>query len=218
MPKYDIKDYDDLTVRPLTWWESTVQPARKPYATASWAYFQTVEETLARVFVYDTYADAQEDLALIPQSIGNLSVDPQPSDPIGIDPTNDELGSEISGVLADPVGIDLSSAPLELVCDGDLVGDFIEGARPSVPSDDRPPGTLLGSVSYEISGDVATITDWEHLNWGDDTPVYKAVRVILNELPDCISEVKVLSNPTSFWTSLNFRPDFKGDQYLHIRM
>ena len=194
-------------------------PARKPYATAAWAYYQTVEETidselLARIFVYDKYADSEGILALIPQSLGDICVDPQASDPLGTDPGPDDIADE-SDV---EIGIDLSPSVISIVCDGDLEGTYIEGARPSTPEDDVPPGTLLGSVSYEIYNNTATITDWEHLNWNDATPVYKAVRVMLNSLPDCVSEVKVSDAPTAFWTSLGFLPDFKGDQFLHIRV
>jgi hypothetical protein len=116
------------------------------------------------------------------------------------------------------LGRDITPAYVEIACDGDLEGTMIEGIRSSLPSDDQPPGALLGSVSYEVYDGVATITDWEHLNWGDDTPVHKAVKVILNSLPDCVSEVKVLDSPTAFWTALGFLPDFKGDQFLHIRV
>jgi hypothetical protein len=120
-------------------------------------------------------------------------------------------------LISQPTGV-LATDPslLEISGDGDLDGVLIEAARSSVPQDDRPPGTLLGSVSYELFGSTVTITDWEHLNWQDDTPVYKAVKVIINELPACVSEIKVLDPPHAFWTSLGFLPNFKGDQYLHL--
>lgn len=125
-------------------------------------------------------------------SPGIIPLIPQPLGLLDVDPTIDDL-----------IGTDPS-------------GETIEAVRASTPYDDRPPGTLLGSVSYEIFGDVATITDWEHLNWQDDTPVRKAVRVIINELPDCVNEVRVLDGPHAFWTSQGFLPNYKGDQYLHL--
>lgn len=175
-----------------------------------------MKRKLARVLVYDQLADSPGVIPLIPQSLGTLTADPVVNDPLGIDPPSDDLGSEQSGTLQAIISIDLNPSPLEIECDGDFLGDVIEAVRPSTPYDDRPPGTLLGSVSYEIFGDVATITDWEHLNWQDDTPVRKAVRVIINELPDCVHEVRVLDGPHAFWTSLGFLPDYKGDQYLHL--
>lgn len=175
-----------------------------------------MKRKLARVLVYDQLADSPGVIPLIPQPLGVLATDPNIDDPLGIDPTSDELGSEQLGILQDVISINLSPSPLEIECDGDFLGDIIEAVRASTPYDDRPPGTLLGSVSYEVFGDVATITDWEHLNWQDDTPVRKAVQLVINELPDCVKKVRVLDGPRAFWTSLGFLPDYKGDQYLHL--
>ena len=173
---------------------------------------------LARVFVYDSLASSPGILPLIPQGIGIISTDPNGAgDPLETDPLGDDIGAEASGVLTATVNADTGPvASDEIACDGALDGVLLEAARPSNKSDDRPPGTLLGSVSYELFNDVITITDWEHLNWMDDTPVRKAVQVILNEMPNCVKEVKVLDPPHAFWTSLGFKANYKGDSYVHF--
>ncbi len=176
-----------------------------------------MKRKLARVLVYDQRADSPGPLPSIPQPLGNLATDPNFGDPLETDPTGDDIGAELNNLYWASINADTGpQASLEIVGDGDLDGTFIEAARSSIPQDDVPPGTLLGSVSYELFGNTVTITDWEHLNWQDDTPVYKAVKVILNELPECVAEVKVLDPPHAFWTALGFRPNFKGDQYLHL--
>lgn len=178
-----------------------------------------MKRKLARVMVYDQLADSPGSLSEIPQSLGLLSTEPDSFARVTADPAAEELIAEDSGSAWASIDAQVDElASMEIIADGDILGSFIEGSRRSVPSDDRPPGTLLGSVSYEILGTVATITDWEHLNWQDDTPVFKATQVILNELPDCVIEVKVLDPPHAFWTALGFKPDFKGDPYLHLRV
>lgn len=147
-----------------------------------------MKRKIARVLVYDQLASSPGDISTIAQPLGSIATDPT------------------------------TTPAIDLAADGDVAGAILEAVRNSIPSDDRPPGTLLGSVSYEIFGNTATITDWEHLNWQDDTPVLKAVQVIINDLPDCVSELKVLDPPHAFWTSLGFRPDYKGDPYLHYRL
>lgn len=176
-----------------------------------------MKRKLARVLVYDQLADSPGPLPLIPQPLGNLATDPNFGDPLETDPVGEDIGAELNNVYWASINADTGpQESLEIVGDGELDGTFIEAARASVPQDDNPPGTVLGSVSYELFGNTVTITDWEHLNWQDDMPVYKAVKVILNELPECVTEVKVLDPPHAFWTSLGFRPNFKGDQYLHL--
>lgn len=176
-----------------------------------------MKRKLARVFVYDSLASSPGILPLIPQGIGIISTDPGEGNPLETDPLGQDIGAEAAGVLTATIngdtGPDVSE---EIACDGTLDGVLLEAARPSNKSDDRPPGTLLGSVSYELFGDVITITDWEHLNWQDDTPVRKAVQVILNDMPDCVKEVKVLDPPHAFWTALGFKANYKGDSYLHL--
>lgn len=176
-----------------------------------------MKRKLARVLVYDQLADSPGNLPSIPQPLGILATDPNFGDPLETDPLGEDIGAELNNVYWASINADTGpQESLEIAGDGDLDGVLIEAARASVPADDTPPGTLLGSVSYELFGNVVTITDWEHLNWQDDTPVYKAVKVILNELPSCVTEVKVLDPPHAFWTALGFNPNFKGDQYLHL--
>jgi len=226
----------------IEWWETIGDEGPKPYATAAWTYYQEesfirefVPVALKLFFIYDEeyyprtkgqgivldsgyfgqVGEAIYDSAfylgdergiLMKRKLARVLVYDQYADSPGVLP----LISQPTGVLATDPSL------LEISGDGDLDGVFIEAARSSVPQDDRPPGTLLGSVSYELFGSTVTITDWEHLNWQDDTPVYKAVKVILNEIPACVSEIKVLDPPHAFWTSLGFLPNFKGDQYLHL--
>jgi hypothetical protein len=176
-----------------------------------------MKRKLAKVLVYDQLSDSPGFLPAIAQPLGNLATDPNFGDTLVATPGDEEIGAELNGAYWASVNTDTGpQVSLEISCDGDLDGVFIEAARASIPQDDVPPGTLLGSVSYELFGDTVTITDWEHLNWQDDTPVLKAVKVILNELPSCVTEVKVLDPPHAFWTSLGFRPNFKGDEYLHL--
>lgn len=229
------------------WWESLLSPEVKPYATAAWTYHQEVvldeefvrvslslfvnydEEFYPRLFgkgivldsgtfdadrtgakVYDgAYFLGEERFTVMKRKLARVLVYDQLADSPGVLP-----------LIPQPLGIlttDSVTTNSEIEGDGALLGSLIEAARVSNEQDDRPPGNLLGSVSYEILDTIATITDWEHLNWQDDTPVYRAVKVILNELPECISEVKVLDPPHAFWTSLGFKPDYKGDPYLHFR-
>ena len=80
--------------------------------------------------------------------------------------------------------------------------------------DDQPRGTLLGEVYYEISGSNLTITDWSHYNWQDATPVKKAVKILLNEKPDCAEMIMVENQPTPFWKALGFKCPYKGSNML----
>lgn len=176
-----------------------------------------MKRKLARVLVYDQRADSPGSLPSIQQPIGVLATDPNFGDPLETDPTGDDIGAELNNAYWASINADTGpQVSMEIAGDGTLDGVLIEAERNSVPYDDVPPGTLLGSVSYELFGTTVTITDWEHLNWQDDTPVYKAVKVILNELPSCVTEVKVLDPPHAFWTALGFTPNYKGDQYLHL--
>lgn len=80
--------------------------------------------------------------------------------------------------------------------------------------DDVPRGTLLGEIYYEISGSNLTITDWSHYNWHNAQPVKKAVKILLNEKPDCAEIVMVENRPTPFWRSLGFEHPYKGSNML----
>lgn len=44
MPNYSNRDYDDTTRYPTEWWQTIGGEGPKPYATATWTFFQAVEE------------------------------------------------------------------------------------------------------------------------------------------------------------------------------
>jgi hypothetical protein len=240
-----IGDQDDLDcddAEEIPWWETIGDVGPKPYATAAWTYHQDVTSVIEFVpvslklfFVFDEeYYPRTQGIGVVLDSgyfgqvreavyesgyyiggergifmkrkLARVFVYDQLASSPGILP----LIPQSLGVLSTDLSAD------KIAGNGDLQDVQIEATRASNSGDDTPPGTLLGSVSYELFGNIVTITDWEHLNWQDDTPVYKAVKVILNELPACVSEIKVLDPPHSFWTSLGFLPNFKGDQYLHL--
>lgn len=85
---------------------------------------------------------------------------------------------------------------------------------PDYDGDDFPSGKLLGEVHYEISGSRMTITDWSHYNWQDAAPVRKAVKVLINERPECVSLINVEDDPGPFWRSMGFDSPFKGSNML----
>jgi len=181
-----------------------------------------VRRTFAEVSVYDSLASYPGALPTIPQPLGTLATEPSSAnaalvlaDPASMGDT--ALGAETAGAYFADIETDAPpEVSSEIVGDGDYDGVEIEITRPSNKYDDRPPGTLLGKVSYEIYGSVATITSWTHYNWEDDTPVLKACKALINELPDCVVEVVVEDDPTAFWTSLGFKQLVKGDPYLRL--
>jgi hypothetical protein len=197
---------DPESADPPEWWETIGGEGPKPYAIEAWTYHQEVSFVLEFVavssslfFTFDEQFYPREDgLGLILDSgyFGQVG----------------EAVYDEAYYLEGERGI-LMKRKLARVLVFDKLAD-----SPGLfaPEEDRPPGTLLGSVSYELFDTIVTITDWEHLNWQDDTPVRQAVKVILNELPDCVTEVRVLSPPYAFWTALGFVPDFKGDKFLHL--
>ena len=89
---------------------------------------------------------------------------------------------------------------------GDVVPDYDD--------DDFPNGKVLGEVHYEVSGSRMTITGWSHYNWHDALPVKKAVKVLLNEKPDCVELIDVENAPTAFWKGLGFVCPYKGSEML----
>lgn len=91
----------------------------------------------------------------------------------------------------------------------------IEVTRHAIPLDDEPPGTLLGQINFEMVDCKVHITDWNHYNWMDDTPVRKAFKAMVNSLPYDVVEVTVDNDPHAFWTSLGFVERTKGDDYLY---
>lgn len=75
-------------------------------------------------------------------------------------------------------------------------------------------GHLLGEINYEILGSLLTITDWSHYNWHDATPVKRAFKVLIKDVPDCVETIMVKDSPTAFWVHLGFRYVDKGDNML----
>jgi hypothetical protein len=239
----EFEDPDSLDCETAEWWNFLGNEGPKPYATEAWAYIQTVEEeddpeltdppewweTLGgegpKPYAIEAWTYHQEvsfvlEFVAVSSSLF-FTFDER------FYPREDGLGLILDSGYFGQVGEAVYDEAYYL---GGERGIFMKRKLARVlvfdkladspglfaPEEDRPPGTLLGSVSYELFGTIVTITDWEHLNWQDDTPVRQAVKVILNELPDCVTEVRVLSPPYAFWTALGFVPDFKGDKYLHL--
>jgi hypothetical protein len=202
--------FEEITSEPnhsKEWWETLGGEGPKPYETAAWIYTQEVSFVLEFVAVSESFFFAYDE-GYYPRLFGfGVILDSGYFGQVG------EAVYDEAYYLGGQRGI-LMKRKLARV----LVYDKLADAPGilALPEDDRPPGTLLGSVSYELFDDTVTITDWEHLNWQDDTPVLQAVRVLINELPDCVKEVRVLDSPRAFWTSLGFEQDVKGDQYLHL--
>lgn len=194
------------------------------------AYFNGSERgvlmtrTLSRMMIYDSKASSPGKLSQIIQPLGLLCADPAPgggytliSEPVTIPAT--EIATDVSGSAGPELNTDAPVGdPVEITCDGQYADATIEATRLSNPGDDCPPGTLLGTLSYELFEGVITITDWDHYNWEDDTPVLKAVQTLLSRLPSTVTEVRVQDDPTPFWVSLGFKSDFKGDPYVHLRV
>lgn len=237
---YVVKEVDETGTTGIEdWWDSLGGPGPKPYNVAAWTYtraetfvleyvtppeilFQAFDETYfdrtsldsgyfgqTRSEVYDSgHFLGSTRGVLVKRTISRLMVyDSRASSP------------GVLGSIQQPLGT-LSSDPLasssDVITDPEEYG--IEVSRQASVYDDSPPGVLLGSVSYETYDGVLTITDWEHLNWEDDTPVLMGVKTLLSQIPDGITEVRVLDPPHAFWASLGFASDHKGDPYLHIHL
>lgn len=95
-----------------------------------------------------------------------------------------------------------------------LIDPSLGNEMPDYNDDDFPSGKLLGEIHYEVSGADLTITEWSHYNWHDAQPVKKAVRVLLNEAPDCVERIKVENTPDPFWKALGFVCPYKGSEML----
>ena len=93
-------------------------------------------------------------------------------------------------------------------------GNTLNVTRTVIQSDDTPPGDLLGRIDFEVENCEVIITDWSHTNWQDDTPVRKAVKKMVNTLPENITKVSVKDQPSAFWTSLGFIRKTKNDDML----
>ena len=76
------------------------------------------------------------------------------------------------------------------------------------------PGTVAPSIFAEMVGTHVEITDWSHYNWSDALPVRKAVKALINSLPQCVDTVTVRGRPTAMWTSLGFIRPTKGSDIL----
>lgn len=225
------------------WWE-TLGGTLRPYASASWAYFQesdlvlesfvwteffTLDDLLfqdsgdkdlivddgffnasspaAEVYDEAEWGSAGERVIMVKRTFAEVSVyDTYASYPGRIA----EIAESLGDIATDPSAQDF------IRTDGLSEDFFIEAQRSGEPGDDRPPGSLLAKVSYEIFGTVAKITSWSHYNWEDDEPVRKACEVLIRELPDCITEVTVEDDPTAFWVSLGFKQVVKGEPLLHL--
>ena len=83
------------------------------------------------------------------------------------------------------------------------------------PGDEKPPGTMLGYLDFQILDGVAAILNWGHPNWHDSLPIQKAFLAMKNSLPSCVEQILVEDTPSAFWTSLGFRPLGKGDSVLY---
>jgi len=186
-------------------------------------YFGTVK-------VFDTKASA-------PNSAYNDEVIVEDDRIIGhvariVDPATLEVfdnSIDLQNPIPDPSRI-LDETTFDRLEDGELVSELIYkvtevgtqvlidprvgDAMPDYDDDDFPSGKLLGEIHYEVSGTELTITEWSHYNWRDALPVKKAVRVLLNEVPDCVDRITVEESPDPFWKALGFVCPYKGSDIL----
>jgi len=180
------------------------------------------------VKVYDTYASApnpvRPDQRVLKDddTIGYTAVVTDPDDATVVDngedlfnPVPSETVYDSNGLPRPSLGTVLNEMVVQIAPNG--VQEIINPSQAQnidYDDDDVPRGTLLGQVHYEISGSNLTITDWSHYNWHDSTPVRKAVKILLNEKPECAEIVMVEHHPTAFWTKLGFCYPFKGSNML----
>lgn len=226
------------------WWE-TLGGTLRPYASASWSYFQEsdiiLESFITTIFEFfddGEFPDDQDKDLVIDEGLFNgtqasLEVIDEEEWNAGGDrvvmvkrtfaeiSVYDTHASSPGNVadIAEPLGdlVTDPANPLDFVKTDEVPESrFLQLERTAEPGDDRPPGTLLGKISYEIFGAVAKITSWTHYNWEDDEPIRKACEVLIRELPDCVTEVVVEDDPTAFWTSLGFKQVVKGEPLLHF--
>lgn len=230
----------DCTNEDPEWWE-TLGGTLRPYATASWSYIQESDVILelflavefkifderefsgerggvildngvfgtTPVIVYDEaeWNSSGQRVYTVNRTFAEISV-------------YDSFASSPGNVpsIIEPLG-DLSTDPPAstsfVMSDGSPDFNFIELGATSTSQNDKPPGTMLARVSYEIFGSIARIMSWNHYNWEDDTPVRKACEVLIRELPDSVTEITVEDDPTPFWVSLGFEQAVKGDPVLH---
>lgn len=102
-------------------------------------------------------------------------------------------------------------------CDGFDQQTFLEVSREFGYATQFNPGDILGRINYEVIECVAVITDWSHYNWDDDTPIRKAFRALIKNLPNTVSNIYVpviesgnsqlkTSPDRALWTALGFVP------------
>ncbi len=102
-------------------------------------------------------------------------------------------------------------------CDGFDQQTFLEVSREFGYATQFNPGDILGRINYEVIECVAVITDWSHYNWDDDTPIRKAFRALIKNLPSTVSNIYVpvvesgnsqlkTSPDRALWTALGFVP------------
>ena len=96
----------------------------------------------------------------------------------------------------------------------DVSSDTALSPNPDQATDSNELGKVLGQLEYEVIGSNLTITGWSHYNWQDATPVRKAFKSLINDLPECVRSVTVEDDPHSFWTQLGFISPYKGSDVL----
>lgn len=111
-------------------------------------------------------------------------------------------------------------------CDGFDDETILEASQESSSYTPRfNPGDILGRINYEVIECVAVITDWSHYNWDNDTPIRKAFRALVKNLPDTVTNIYVpvpeagnsqlkTSPDRALWVSLGFVPQGKDSQML----
>lgn len=100
------------------------------------------------------------------------------------------------------------------IYDGKASDPGVSLSGPLDPILEARKGTRLGTLNYEVFLGQATITDWEHHNWHDATPIREAFRRLRNSLDSCILEIIVRDSPDSFWRDLGFVHPEKGSDIL----
>jgi len=100
------------------------------------------------------------------------------------------------------------------VYDGKASHPNVDLSGPFDPLLEARKGTRIATLNYEIALNIVTITDWEHPKWHDATPIREAFKVLRNSVKDCIVKIVVKDRPDSFWRSLGFVHENKGDDFL----
>ena len=101
-----------------------------------------------------------------------------------------------------------------IVYDGKASDPAVDPSGPLDPYLEARRGTRIATLDYEVAVNIVTITNWEHPRWHDATPVREAFKVMRNNLEDCVQKIIVKDRPDSFWRSLGFVHENKGDDFL----